>query len=143
MTGIEELKRLAQKATPGPWHVSGYAPEEIRSSNSIVRAVARRAGPEDTWDVARRDAAYIAAANPQAILSLIERLEALEAERKGIVKLTLEQARAIETMPGVASTTMQTTCPVCGERRWRHPAEKMRHAPDCWLAAAIKEAQGE
>ena len=75
---VTELKRLAQAATPGPWHVSGYAPEAIRSSNSIVRAVARRAAPEDTWDVARRDAAYIAAANPQAILALIERLEALE-----------------------------------------------------------------
>lgn len=68
--------------------------------------------------------------------------EALRAD-KGTVRLTLEQARAIEAMPGPASTTMQITCPVCGAWRWNHPAEKMRHAPDCWLAAAIKEAEKE
>src|SRR6185437_8985032 len=91
-------------------------------------------------DFGRENSAYIAAANPQTILTLIERLETLEAERKGTVRLTLEQARAIEAMPGVASTTMQITCPVCGAWRWNHPAENMRHAPDCWLTAAIKDA---
>lgn len=79
----------------------------------------------------------------KVIFALIERIEEMEAERKGIVKLTMEQARAIEAMPGPASTTMQITCPVCGAWRWNHPAEKMRHTADCWLAAAIREAEKE
>jgi len=89
---------------------------------------------EEAKAQAKATATYIAAANPQAILSLIERLETLEAERKGTVRLTLEQARALEWAGCSACADEGTSCLWCEEP---HSAG---HDSRCWLAAAIKDA---
>lgn len=83
----EELKRLALAATPGPWFVVGqpWNPEAnfiVAGSNDphMGQYVADTEDFDGEGKNVQENAAYIAAANPAAILSLIaERDELLEA----------------------------------------------------------------
>lgn len=80
-----ELKRLAEAATPGPWHAAGgyltvRDPEGRSFSNTIYHLDEMgQPGPMLAFQAVpfakSSDAAYIAAANPQAILFLIEENE--------------------------------------------------------------------
>lgn len=74
------LERLAREATPGPWrHFHGNGVDEI--SDGAKRVVVKWTGfdgADFTGSKAKANAAYIAAAHPQAILDLIERVRALE-----------------------------------------------------------------
>lgn len=75
---IEELKLLAQAATPGPWEAAGQA---VHADDDSVYGIAdcSEARPGYNWSgtnyatEARRqaNAAWIAAANPAAVLELI------------------------------------------------------------------------
>ena len=67
MTNTQELRRLARAATPGPW-------EDVHPNADDEDAVA--------WKVREPDAAFIAAANPQAVLALLDELDALRAVRE-------------------------------------------------------------
>jgi hypothetical protein len=67
MTDLTLLKQRALEATPGPWvKVHGA----IRAPSQNDQGVA--------YDCHARDALFIAAANPQAILSLLADMEALK-----------------------------------------------------------------
>lgn len=77
-TKIEELKRLAEAATPGPWRAA--------ISSSMVNSVCTTF--ETVCETGKNidDALYIAAANPAAVLELIrqrdELMEALKDARE-------------------------------------------------------------
>ena len=94
MTDLAELKRLAGAATSGPWFVSGpLSPEECGMAAGVGAKVV---GPDDTdadpwerpvevcdcgpfgWGPGEKDATFIAAMNPAAVLELIERIEVAE-----------------------------------------------------------------
>ena len=64
---IEELKRLAEAATPGPWssHPNGYY--GVHSNTGTICSTGEKIA----------DALYIAAANPAAILELIQQRDEL------------------------------------------------------------------
>ena len=81
-----ELKALAEKATPGPWKAisrGAYWEEEEGDVDAVSGAEiigAEFVDPLGNQQTTRghcwyRDAAYIAAANPAAILELIAKLE--------------------------------------------------------------------
>ena len=76
MTEREELRKLAEAATPGPWSTAAF---------QLVIDVARRI------DVGmcghRDDAAFIAAANPAAVLGLLDQLDAAEAKLAAVWEL--------------------------------------------------------
>jgi hypothetical protein len=93
---IKLLKELAEKATPGPWRViidddgkplsgrpSVQAPDELDCA-----IVGWDGFIKEHWRSARGDkeihanASFIAAANPQTIIALCERVEKLEAALK-------------------------------------------------------------
>lgn len=68
---IEELKRLAEAATPGPWFRSGdHAMKDLGKYSTHIADCMGNDG----------DAAFVAAANPASVLELIDRIAALEAE---------------------------------------------------------------
>lgn len=83
-----ELRRLAERATPGPWwNESGV----LHAKNPGVWSEANKSCihpascPEPYWENAepdqqRRDADFIAAANPSAVLALLDRADELERE---------------------------------------------------------------
>lgn len=75
-----ELRRLAEAATPGPWEV------KHTSDGDVIQTEYERGGWEiadERADVPHQNAAFIAAANPSTILSLLDELEACrkDAER--------------------------------------------------------------
>ena len=71
-----ELRALAEAATPGPWTRLDTGSEGC----SVVASGRRRVARLTHLDLAecRADAAYIAAANPQTVLALLDRIAALE-----------------------------------------------------------------
>lgn len=86
---MQELKRLAESATPGPWRVAGTKEKPCpvvstvdRTGYQIHSMLHVKSSEPDVWehmeDAYCRDAAYIAAANPSVVLSLIARIEELE-----------------------------------------------------------------
>lgn len=88
---MQELKRLAQEATPGPWRVAGTDEKPCPVVSSMDRmgyqihsTLHVKSSDPDVWEHMHetycRDAAFIAAANPQAVLALIARIEELEGE---------------------------------------------------------------
>lgn len=85
---MQELKRLAESATPGPWAeglgdmVFAGPVKKARGSVSGGRGIVARTDDDDFDDEQNEaNALYIAAANPEAVLSLIARIEELEAKR--------------------------------------------------------------
>src|SRR5690348_7752451 len=80
---MSDLRALAEKATPGPWQ-RFY--DRYESGTWCIQPVAEYGGmvviPEDApvvaSDVTVADAAYIAAASPDVILRLLDRIDALE-----------------------------------------------------------------
>lgn len=84
----EELRRLAQAATPGPWAldhlptVFGQVDPSLRPGDTVLLGHAEDAA----------DARFIAAANPQVILALLDRTADLEA-RLAEARATIETLR--------------------------------------------------
>ena len=80
----KELRRLAEAATPGPWKIApagtkAYEREDPYPFDMIQVAPARFVRTEGRGEnEANSNAAFIAAANPATILSLLDRLEAAE-----------------------------------------------------------------
>jgi hypothetical protein len=72
---IKELKEVAEKATPGEWSLNKYGePVDATGENIRAKGIALT-NAED----AKANTAYIALANPSTILSLIARVEQMEA----------------------------------------------------------------
>ena len=94
----EELKELAQAATPGPWVAGGpsfgaplpvYCDEVVTESggdnpDSVCRA------PFSTNETSTADMLYIAAANPAAILALIQQRDELLAAHAEMAKQVVD-----------------------------------------------------
>ena len=81
MTDFQELKRLAEAATPGPWGISRNG-STITSNQSHPIAILSDPFHRQCEHGVGQDAEFISAANPQTILELIGRLERAEAELK-------------------------------------------------------------
>lgn len=81
-----ELRRLAQAATPGPWYVTGKLTRyvEARIDGGLIQEVAA-CGPTKAdggyGPQQEANARLLAAANPATISGLLDRLEAAEKER--------------------------------------------------------------
>jgi hypothetical protein len=72
----QELRKLAKAATVGVWKASGF------SVNSKEHGWATIANTELDYDGMAENAAYIAAANPAAILALLDERDQLQAENE-------------------------------------------------------------
>jgi len=72
MKDLKELKELCEKATPGPWEKNGI-------TITFDEGVTYRYISYEIMGL--ENAEFIAAANPQTVLSLIERVEGLEKTR--------------------------------------------------------------
>ncbi|HDL5068973.1 TPA: ead/Ea22-like family protein, partial [Pseudomonas aeruginosa] len=87
MTDHAELRRLAKAATPGPWTL--YVPEDYQGPEELPgygvecaegRAIVWGALEPETGCQFDRDAEFIAAANPNTILALLDEIDQLKAE---------------------------------------------------------------
>ena len=102
-----ELRRLAQAATPGPWINHGRQPNFAGLPHSAVAAktLLARVYSEAYGDVEQEtaNASFIAAANPASITELLDRLEAAEsdaAHQKALAASALRVAEGWERKCG-------------------------------------------
>lgn len=81
MTDTDRIRRLAEAATPGPWRV--ILPGDLAwSRRHRYRCVAfgpDRDEPYTTSPLVPADARHIAALDPQTVIALLDRIDALEA----------------------------------------------------------------
>ena len=83
---VAELRRLAEAATPGPWEafgaVDGRRGKRWLGVTTDMRATesARAGDVFAAQNCTRQDALFIAAANPAAVLALLDDADALRAE---------------------------------------------------------------
>lgn len=77
-----ELIALAKAATPGPWYADGGVVCEIIIHGSNAFDEEPTAELSKLADTNESDAAFIAAFNPETVLSLLEQKAALEAQNK-------------------------------------------------------------
>ena len=108
MIDINELRRLAQAATPGPWQFwHGWVAANIDNDGGVV--VAERPTPSGGKYQAKVDAnfKFIAAANPATVIELLDRLEAAEkavteAYQRGYSTGREEIEKDVESWKGLA-----------------------------------------
>ncbi|MFW4586569.1 ead/Ea22-like family protein [Pseudomonas aeruginosa] len=105
MTDHAELRRLAKAATPGPWIL--YVPEDYQGPEELPgygvecaegRAIVWGALEPETGCQFDRDAEFIAAANPNTILALLDEIDRLKAENevlRGALKQFAEMLKSI------------------------------------------------
>lgn len=106
---IEALKAVALAATPGPWdYFFKHKYNEHHVSLPIEGSGMRRALFQSGCKTDRpvEDAQFIAAANPAAVLALIERLERTERNRDMWKAQCERQAEALEKQARAAKTGM-------------------------------------
>jgi len=72
---VAALRAAAEKATPGPWRARSTIYDHM------IAGIAAKGAIAEIWNGERgmEDARYIAAANPAAVLSLLDRLARVEA----------------------------------------------------------------
>ncbi|HEJ9917878.1 TPA: ead/Ea22-like family protein [Pseudomonas aeruginosa] len=91
MTDTNKLKELAERATPGPWVVDAQqsgAIFNIESESGDLCIAMSQENPASTRlemnEQRRVNAEFIAAANPQAILALLDEIDRLKAENEAL-----------------------------------------------------------
>lgn len=100
---LENLKVLAQAATPGVWVIDGVSHEAIhiacRSGNADLNGY-RIANVIDSngYPVNSKNAEFIAAAGPDVVLSLISEIEELRAHAEALAN-SLSDLRALPGIP--------------------------------------------
>jgi hypothetical protein len=152
---VDKLAELARAATPGPWkYEDGYfdatpredgtvgyddmanvygAPIEVGTPVQPVQEVPRLA-----YLPSNADAAFIAAANPAAVLELVERVRAAEhpGERGSVRRLMfdLDRYRAIvrELAAREPRGSEPHECGPCGA------SEREEHEPSCPYRRAVE-----
>ncbi|AHG63148.1 ead/Ea22-like family protein [Advenella mimigardefordensis] len=81
---LDALYALAKKATPGPWEA--FNDTVLVEDETAENEIAYFCGYEYNEDTVQVDAAYVAAASPDVITALIDRVRELEAERTELRK---------------------------------------------------------
>ncbi|GLF57971.1 hypothetical protein VNPA152081_18270 [Pseudomonas aeruginosa] len=90
MSDHAELRRLAKAATPGPWEYQ--APLKILAADRTSIALIALSHANYREDEA--NSRLIAAANPKAILALLDEIDRLKAENEALRKIISECATA-------------------------------------------------
>lgn len=152
MIDINELRRLAQAATPGPWEATTVVtsigachkvgPFPGKTTEHPPRHACLYVDYESADNPADREiyanASFIAAANPAAISELLDRLEAAEKERDAARKCADMLALALNTSNHERDNlrarieAMEKQEPVTAQHRFRHPQENQTNWTDGW-----------
>ena len=143
---LDKLEQLARAATPGPWSAEGDGAITWRgSTTSLAGCVAKVTDP--SHPSAKNDAAFIAAANPAAVLELVQRLRAAERRNEGqaakareaigdrTIDAFIERAQMLETIVrDLAAVDPDDVCCMCGARCYKREP----HEADCLITRAVK-----
>lgn len=103
---LSRLETLAREATPGEWETPADKPWRVYSGDVLIAVASGMTHPSDQV-YADANAAYIAAANPDAVLALIERVRELEGDA---VRFAWIANHGVPIMPGAPGIY-----PTCGK----------------------------
>ena len=125
-TNIEELKRKAEAATPGPWRAA--------ISSSMVNSVCTTF--ETVCETGKNidDALYIAAANPAAILALIAEIDSLRDEVNGLTGELGRERERVDWAVSRESFYDHTTRVFFCDRAFKIPKPQVRIETDNFRA---------
>lgn len=119
-----KLREVAEKATPGEWHVSGKLTIRLGRNEWIAKAL---------WRNGEANAAYIALANPQTVLALLDdlaaekaRADAAKAEAEKMREKAISNARERNAAEATISTLTAERDALKRER------DEAREAHDGW-----------
>lgn len=102
---MEELKRLAEAATKGPWAKFS----EDRTWHDSTTVVDDSEGEACVYARSVTDARFIAAANPAAILALLEKVAVLEADNAALLhRLTVLTRRTLFAVEGMRDPDLES-----------------------------------
>lgn len=131
---LQALKETAQEATQGPWRVSLFHAVEYDDGSSSHTAVFGTK-PGRTMFVAhnveRRDATHIAAFDPPTVLTLITRVEDLEATIQRVRDLHKRTHAVFSWQGGIR---YDDPCPTCDGK----PGAPGEHECGCWADQQIE-----
>lgn len=88
------LRNLAEAATPGPWGIGEREVGCIADQGGKGYAILRETNGKSLPSPANR--AYIAAANPAAVIALLDEIDALRAERDALLAPTPETPKTVK-----------------------------------------------
>ncbi len=115
MCNREELRRLAEAATPGPW-VSGD-PSFGNGNAQMIVSISDRAMGRDIQGPNLRpalfDVEFIAAANPADVLGLLDQLDAAEAKLAAVRELHRRRPHGAGDFVFYAQTEFPDVCAHC------------------------------
>ncbi|WP_218040109.1 ead/Ea22-like family protein, partial [Pseudomonas aeruginosa] len=100
MTDHAELRRLAKAATPGPWSCNRHWAIVGGPTLEFTNGAAQQQIAMACWqswmheEELRNNAAFMAAANPNTILDLLDEIDRLKAENVALRKIISECATA-------------------------------------------------
>lgn len=139
----QELRRLAEAATPGPWDWGGtqvstqeqaldICLENIRLTEApgpyfceVYVGDGRRTALVGHGPTSQQNAAFIAAANPAVILAMLDENEELREELGGLRNVSTETVKALKRLVMHARTTGGTAGPDAALMDACEQAEKM------------------
>lgn len=84
MTDLDNLESKAKAATPGPWQYDGVNVTQAVNDGTGLADVITTDDADEGRIITDADAAYIAAASPDVVLSLIARVRDAEAQAKRV-----------------------------------------------------------
>lgn len=137
MTDLTALREAAEAATPGPWRLHERYPDLVCSpdGNSIISAE----GDILTDEQIRKNAAYILASQPAAIIALLDTLAAEKAARERAEAATEQARKALEeTRTDLSILKKNITNAAKSDARW----DGMPDVVQRWIDrndAALKE----
>lgn len=92
MTDHNELRALALAATPGPWQA------QQRNKQEAIYMVGPAGVPPACHAFYANNAAYIAAANPDAVLALLDELDAANTSRRAAQARVAELTEQVQKL---------------------------------------------
>lgn len=137
---LVSLKAKAAMATPGPWENIVCCSDDgvvYEIANPVLRQKTEENGIEDEviWNIIKSNcfddspcgvlkkanAAYIAAANPEIVIALIERIEELERQVDWLATQLADASLVIEPPCGADCNPCDLAC---RQEQWREAARK-------------------
>jgi hypothetical protein len=113
---IEKLRQLAEAATPGPWEVSDddmFSPIEV-TSDGPGRDICCLDTYDHRPDERANDAAFIAAANPQTVLALLDEIERLRDLAGQVPDLLADAAVRFSAVFAAKDEACNIACDIAG-----------------------------
>ena len=125
---IEQLKAVALAATPGPWKKSNHAnsPRVFAPETDDRLGIEMQIRGNGNRDDNRKNAAFIAAANPAAVLKLIAELERLRSAQGSAEPVAYEYGNEIYWQD---SNALNDHVRENGNPMYFHPAPPVSKAP--------------